>query len=171
MIPHTPILLVGGALAMTRQGARLVRRRPAIPCSLEFVQMLGRATHFDLRRGGSSFPIAGLETLDALHDLAERRKWTRDALAPGDLLLTGCAADEADEVPIEPEVSVVLEVGMAAPGHGRTLRRCMLATGRADPAAPRTQMRVVESVRWCDTTHDDLAIRWCAMPDEWEAAA
>ncbi|MFN8670397.1 MAG: hypothetical protein U0164_24675 [Gemmatimonadaceae bacterium] len=173
MIPPTPILLVASALAMARQGARLVRRYPDIPCSLEFVQMLGRATHFDLQRGGSSFPVVDVASLVALRSLAERREWGRVCPAPGDMLLTGCSpGDGADGIHAGPgEVSVVLEVGMAAAEGRRTLRRCMLATGRADPVAPRGIMRVVESVQWCDTSGDDLAIRWYAMPEEYEAAA
>lgn len=152
---------------MARQGARLARRRPALPCSLEFVLTLGRATHFDLRDGRTSFPIADVETLEGLRDLARARAWTRATIAPGDVLISGLGgADVA-----VPEAAVVLEVAERGEDARCLLQRCTLAIARADPTAPRQSMRVVEAVQWCDAAHDDVAIRWSALPEEFEAAA
>lgn len=170
MIPCTPILLAASALAMARQGARVARRHPDIPCSLEFVTSLGRTTHFDLRLGRSSFPITAIETLAALHALAQGRGWTRRSVAPGDLLLTGLRA-RGDEPGAIPELSVVLEVAEVRGDLHHPVQRCTLVTARADPVAPHALLRVVECVQWCDAGHDDVAIRWYAQPEEFEAAA
>lgn len=154
---------------MARQGARLARRRPTLPCSLEFVLTLGRATHFDLRHGRTSFPIADVETLEGLRDLARARDWTRATIAPGDVLISGLGGANADVA--VPEAAVVLEVAERGEDARCVLQRCTLAIARADPAAPRQSMRVVEAVQWCDAAHDDVAIRWSALPEEFEAAA
>lgn len=155
---------------MARQGARLARRRPALPCSLEFVLTLGRTTHFDLRHGRTSFPIADVETLEGLRDLARARAWTRETIAAGDVLIMSLGRDDVDDCAV-PEAAVVLEVAERAGEERRLLQRCTLAIARADPAAPRQAMRVVEAVQWCDAAHDDVAIRWSALPEEFEAAA
>ncbi|MBK8059503.1 MAG: hypothetical protein IT358_07710 [Gemmatimonadaceae bacterium] len=143
---------------------------PRIPCSLEFVLTLGRATHFDLRLGRSSFPIVNLQTLEALCDLARSRAWTRETIAPGDVLVTGLARVDGDDFAV-PEASVVLGVAECEGNAPRSLQRCTLATARADPAAPQQAMRVVETVQWCDAVREDVSIRWSAMPEEWETAA
>ncbi len=170
MIPSTPLLLAASALAMARAGARLVRRHPEIPCSLEFVQSLGRVTHFDLRLGRSSFPIEGVASFQALAALAVARGWRRDGVEAGDLLLTCAGGAMGDDTAVH-ELSIVLEVAEYGRAPGRVVRRCTLATARGASPAPREAMRVVERVQWCDTGGGDLAIRWSAMPDEWESAA
>jgi len=197
MIPHTPILLVGVAHALARHATRLRREHPELPCSLEFVASVGVTSHLDLEVGLSTWPIRRVTSFDDLRRLCARRRWARQQVEPGDLLLMrhdvasgaraaagavdgaraaagACAGENAESralgdgrVPDE-EVAVVLEVLHREAGSGGNVRQCLLAVARPHDEGG---MQVETHLRWCDTRGGDLAIRWYATIDDVEHAA
>ncbi|MBK8058151.1 MAG: hypothetical protein IPK33_09780 [Gemmatimonadetes bacterium] len=171
MIPHTPLLLVTAAQALARQAHRLVRERPDVPCSLEFMHTLGFTAHLDLRVGLSSWPVERLGSFDALREMARCRRWERERLAAGDLVLMRNDPERASasgsDAPRE-EVGVVLQVLRGEPETTGTIRLCAVVVARPDDEGG---MQVMECHRWCDTRERDLGIRWYATFDDIERAA
>lgn len=170
MIPHTPLLLVTAAQALARQAQRVVRERPDIPCSLEFIQTLGVTSHLDLRVGLSSWPMVQQESFDALRWIAKCRRWERQRLEAGDLVLMRNEASEAGTTNEQPpeEVGVVLATLDGDLETTGAIRLCAIVVARPDR---RGGMQVMECHRWCDTRERDVGIRWFATFDDIERAA
>jgi len=180
MRPHTPVLLTTTALALAQHARVLPRRHPEMPCSLEFVHLVGITSHLTLETGCSSWPVAAATSLAALRAMADAQHWRRTRPMAGDLLLAAPPSAAGDGSPsadagapgagdeMAEEVSIVvglLDRGLTVAG---TVRRCALVVARPLGAE---RMALVEEVRWVDARCRALAIRWSAGADEVERAA
>jgi len=163
MIPPTPLLLATTAHALSRYARRLPRRNVLMQCSLEFVYEVGYISHFDVRVGRSTWPVPPTPTVPQLLEHARGQRWMRPHVQEGDLILF---RDHAS--PGELTAAIVLHVTVRGWEHDPALRRCRLLWARDLGDGT---MQIVHDLRWCNTGERDVAIRWCAAPDELESAA
>jgi hypothetical protein len=149
--------------ALVRHARHLVRKRPTIPCALDFVLAVGETVHESAGVGHSTWPVDPVCTVEDLRQQAVRREWLRSLWVPGDLLIYRDRSTGST-----PSVGVVLALVDQRETLGIPIQRCLVAVAHPDGA--RT-MRLVAEPRWCSGAEGDQAVRWFATASDVERAA
>lgn len=145
MKPLSPILFLTAVQAVALRGAAV---QEAEACALQFIDEMGTIAHLDGLGASSSWPLAGVRTVDALRRLAAARGMLRDAPDAGDVLIPRASLQQPAGV-----VMRVLQQGVGPLGRSA---RCRVAFGVPGPGG--TNVRSIE--RWYAHGCGDDFVRW-----------